>query len=188
MTMSAAALVRRSFRNILVLPRRGLFDTLASEHPQPVILLREADLLPSHDDYLKKINKNDFQPSRVIPVMEGDMWRRLAIVLPVEVNRKTVIPIPFICDTGDPFFMHLGTGAYTELQRLGMIKDVEQTQKYASYKLRGTIYYGDVRIKDPPSYHLGDDYEKGMKGDIRLNLIGLAGMRQLGILNVLGIK
>ena len=145
-------------------------------------LLLASVLLPAHQDFFRVIAKEKFErefggtpPLLTIFTPSGALYR-LTTVLPLEIARNTVIPIPFIVDTGAPNFIYLSTGAVNALREVVVIEDI--TSANAAFRLPGKMYRGDTSVDKPCASVLPPRYEIG---DPRLNLLGLTGVWQLKI-------
>uniref|UniRef100_A0A1X7V2R0 Peptidase A2 domain-containing protein n=1 Tax=Amphimedon queenslandica TaxID=400682 RepID=A0A1X7V2R0_AMPQE len=156
-------------------------------------LLQDEDLPPKHDGYLTLMSWSQFQKEfdeteggpKVTKVMLGGKIRRVTTVLPMQISDGRVIPIPFIIDSGAPGLMYLGTGSLGRLKELNLINNKARTDVYQNtFHLMGTFYnearsafLAQPNVSEFPSEHEG----ASVKGDIRLNLIGLQGMAILKI-------
>ena len=92
----------------------GVWRGLVLEHspypPPAQVVLQEYDLLPASPDYLRPVAKESFEPNGIRRVFFRGELRKLAIVLPLDIGSGMVVPIPFICDSGTPGSVYLGTG------------------------------------------------------------------------------
>ena len=74
--------------------------------------------------------------------------------------------------------MYLGSGCRRVLADLGVLVD---TAIGALYRLKGVMRRGDVRIINPPAWGIPQLHEGSLVvGDIRVNLLGLQGLKELG--------
>jgi hypothetical protein len=161
---------------------RGLMEGEQSVHD---FLVQEQDLMKSDKLFMRFINEQDFlsrfgnNPS-VMEVLtpDGANLRRLGIVLPLHVSNK-VIPIPLILDTGAPESLYLGTGAFRMLGEANLMKDVVGRWPY---RLLGTLRRGEKYIEEPFVDRLPVHYEANIRGDIRLNVLGLSAIKKLDII------
>ena len=148
----------------------------------PEFLLWDIDLPKVDPDYLKVISKVRFfqkfgkcSPFQKVFLPHDKTLRKIAVVLPLHLsNGENVIPIPFIVDTGAPNCMYLGTGAVTRLRDENAIVEVSGLHAYV---LKGKLCRGEQFIENPPASLLPLHYEElSIRGDPRLNLLGLSGI------------
>ena len=112
--------------------------------------------------------------------------RRLAIVLPLQIGSSNVIPIPFIVDTGAPEFMYLGSGAVNELKEVKVVKYITGIH---AFRLLGKLCRGDKSIDQPYASSLPVYFEEAsIRGDHRLNLLGLGTSRWKSFCNAFHTK
>ena len=111
-----------------------------------------------------------------------DEARRVGIVLPLLTGyRDDVIPIPLVLDTSAPDYVYLCRSAVKKLSDLNSIEEVT-TGRY-SYRLIGRLLgTGERYMEHPLALSLPFDFEKYQPDDSRLNLLGLKGAIQLGIM------
>ena len=70
--------------------------------------------------------------------------------------------------------MYLGTGAVTRLRDENVIVEVSGLR---AFLLRGNLSRGELFIENPPASLLPLHYEElSMRGDPRLNVLGLSGL------------
>lgn len=163
---------------------RGIIT--GTDFPVSEFLLHEYDLPPADEDYLKIIEKENFirkfgRGPQLLKVLSPNRasLRRLAIVLPLCIKDNEVIPIPFIVDTGLPEFMCLGSGSVNKLRELEIIKDVNGMH---SFCLMGSLSTGEVTVDQPYASSLPIYFEEAsIRGDPRLNLLGLIGIQHLRV-------
>lgn len=155
----------------------------------PEFLLQDIDLPRVDPDYLQVISKvRFFEKFGECPLLQrvfsppGKTLRRISVVLPLHLNNgQDVIPIPFIIDTGAPDCMYLGTGAVTRLRDENVIAEVSGLH---AFLLRGNLRRGELFIENPPASLLPLHYEElSIRGDPRLNLLGLSGIELLEVIN-----
>ena len=156
----------------------------------PEFLLQAIDLPEAHPDYLQVVSKQHFikrfgeHPplQRVFSPVDRTL-RRIAVVLPLHLrNGSDVIPIPFIIDTGAPCCMYLGTGAVTRLRDAKMISKLPSLH---AFLLRGKLSRGEQFIENPPASLLPLQMEElSIRGDPRLNILGLSGIESLKIISI----
>lgn len=148
------------------------------------VLLHKQDLLPGHPQYLTEVNKKALKVPpkhlRPCPIMIGDELHRIGIVLLLESpeNDMMVIPIPFICDTGAPGLLYLGSGSRSALTKLGRIR---RDRERNIYHIRGKLLYNNNALNNPEKKKLDERFENHLQNDVRVNLLGLEGMRKLQI-------
>ena len=106
--------------------------------------------------------------------------RRIAAVLPLHVSGTGVVPIPFIVDTGTPEVMYLGSGSVAKLKELKLIRDVTGVH---IYRLMGTLFNQEekVSLDQPLASALPIHFEASIRGDPRINLLGLRGIKLLKV-------
>ena len=107
--------------------------------------------------------------------------RRIATVLPLHVSDTGVVPIPFIVDTGTPEVMYLGSGSVAKLRELKLIKDITGV---LSFRLMGTLFNQKemVSLDQPFASALPIHFEEAsIRGDPRINLLGLPGIQLLKV-------
>ena len=108
--------------------------------------------------------------------------RQIATVLPLHASDTGVVPIPFIVDTGAPKVMYLGSGSVAKLKELKLIKDV--TAGVHIYHLLGTLFNQEemASLDQPYVSALPIHFvEASIRGDPRINLLGLPGIRLLKV-------
>ena len=113
--------------------------------------------------------------------------RRTFIVLPFyyvdEVDGiHKVLPIPFIVDSGSIEAIYLGSGAKNKLKKLNCINDrTDKNGRKQYYRLKGTFHNKDKSLDRPVAEDVPDYYEKPLKGDVRINILGAKGMDALDV-------
>ena len=151
------------------------------------ILLTEMDLPPSNPKYLVEMTVEDYNTECGNGDSGNFIWKRyidddlarLGILLPLHTKRGTIIPVPWIIDTGAPMMLYLGKEAFNQLDKL----------HYIGYGIYGSAFTGEIKYKNmtlkkprvellPTRYELLTDG----KGDVRTNVIGMAGLSRLKIL------
>ena len=166
----------------MIRPVSGLMmidHTLADDR----FLLQEIDLFPSNKHFLKKCTIEEFRkqfgmPPKVITNHCGNNNTpfRLNVVLPLHTpeDHGTVVPIPFIIDTGAPYDFHLGTGAIKALHKMRLMKEVEGLRSEVG-RLMGSLCYKDRETVRPIVNKMPIYFELagGIQGDVRVNIIGL---------------
>ena len=161
---------------------------LQGDEPLPhAFLLQEHDLVEMDETFLRITNEHDFQKKfgRIPPVMkvyapDEAQLRRLGIILPLHISSNRVIPLPLILDTGAPESLYFGTGAFQILNEANLIKKVTGV---LPYRLLGTLYRGKKHIEKPLVDCVPIRYEYNMRGDVRLNILGLAALDKLDIIH-----
>ena len=156
-----------------------------SETAVAEILLQEYDLPPKDEGYLTLMNENDYAARYGDPPKLINNGRRLLIVLPLHVvvnGNHQVIPIPFIVDTGSPEAFYLGSGARNILREKQVLFDVVNPNRDLDrYYLRGIFYNQEKSLHHPFAEELPEHYERPLTGDIRINILGLKGMKALNV-------
>ena len=157
----------------------------------PEFLLQE--LPPANDSFMRVVTReiflNDFgecpQPQKVLG--SNEILRRLTIVLALECwhsggdSHGNDVPVPFIIDTGAPEFMYLGSGAVKKLKDVDILED---TAGLYPFRLKGTLCRGSVSCNQPFACVLPlTDEELSIRGDVRLNLLGLTGIEYFKLFN-----
>ena len=171
---TAARVVKRT------LPRQSRRYILESTSPQvsPHFQLERNDLPPEDERYLKPVHRVRKEFSDLTPIVDVPAGHRWAIVLPLEIRDNLVVPIPFIIDTGAPNFMYLGSGCRRVLADLGVLVDIAAG---APYRLKGVMRRGDFSVTNPPAWGVPEPHkENQVVGDVRVNLLGLDGLKALG--------
>ena len=149
--------------------------------------LREYDLPPADQDYFKLISQDEFvrkygKNPKLLKIMGPNKisLRRIAAVLPLHVSGTGVVPIPFIVDTGTPEVMCLGSGSVAKLKELKLIRDVTGVH---IYRLMGTLFNQEekVSLDQPLASALPIHFEASIRGDPRINLLGLRGIKLLKV-------
>jgi hypothetical protein len=148
--------------------------------------LQEIDLPKPDPDFLRVVSKQHFtkkfgekQPLLKIysPVVKS--IRRVVMTLPLHVKGDNIIPIPFIIDTGAPHFAYFGTGA---VMRLRDAMAIVETVGSHPFRLQGRLCRGNLCVENPPVSSLPLQYEEvAVRGDPRLNLLGLPALELLKI-------
>ena len=156
---------------------------LSSTPPQvsPLFQLERDDLPPEDERHLKPVRRDyfsdEFIDSPIVPA-----GRRRAVVLPLHIRDYLVVPIPFVVDSGVPNFMYLGSGCRQVLADLGVLMD--RVLPGAPYWLKGMMRRGEVRVISPLAWFAWSVplQQEGsvVVGDIRVNLLGLNGLKALG--------
>lgn len=182
-----ALLNRLKLRNVSAMKNmviKGCQARIMNIPDRPEFLLQEMDLVNADEDYLKCICEKEFlKKFGVFPSLSAVSFnreiRRLSIILPLYITGNKVIPIPFIVDTGAPDFMYLGTGALRELKKAQVIKDVSGRM---DFRLLGNLVRGERSVEQPYAGILPLQYEEiNVRGDPRLNVLGLAAIGALDI-------
>ena len=159
-----------------------------SETAVAEILLQGTDLLSKNDDYLTLMDQHAYLAKYEHSPKVVYNGRRLLIVLPLHVVvniNPLVIPIPFIIDTGAPEFIYLGSGARKRLREMNLLVDLvdkmnpNHQQNY--YQLLGVFNNREKSLHRPYAEDVPALYERSLKGDIRINILGLKGMDALGV-------
>ena len=161
---------------------------LQGEEPFPHdFLLQEQDLMKMDETFLRITNEQDFQKKfgKIPSVMKvyapnEKQLRRLGIILPLHLPSNSVIPLPLILDTGAPESLYLGTGAFHILEKAELIKKVTGV---LPYRLLGTLHRGKKYIEKPFVDCLPIRYEANIRGDVRLNILGLSALDKLDIIH-----
>ena len=111
------------------------------------IALRKIDFPNLEHDYLTVVSKEWFQGKyglgRVSIISEPsrpNIPRRLAAVLPLELEDGAVIPIPLLLFTGAPGMLYLGSKPLSVLNDMGLIKDATQSGQFP-YRVSGRLSY-----------------------------------------------
>ena len=163
------------------------------------LLLHSHDLPVYNAHYFERLTKEGFQShfgALKLKVEEknapnGGQISRLTVILPLRLKDREnfdFIPIPFIVDTGAPMFAYFGRGAMRKLLHTNAIIRDNDT-----YELQGNLIRGEHQSDDNQIvYELPDGHEvKEIKNkneleyDPRANLLGLPGMKKLGMLNLI---
>ena len=151
------------------------------------ILLHQSDLPPADEDYLRVVDKEHFKNKYgevkrifiydsvpiVDPTTKKRIPKRLAAVLPLEVEKLGVIPIPFILHPGG---LYLGTKPIRILKELNILKDVF-TSRYPYVLWDASLSHGKMKMEKPlyacrvPIPH--ESEETGTYGNICCNILGL---------------
>ena len=170
-------------------PRTFVLDSNSAVQPAE-FLLQSIDLPEAHPDYLQVVSKQHFIKKfgehppllRVFSPVDRTL-RRIAVVLPLHLkNGSDVIPIPFLIDTGSPSCMYLGTGAVIRLRDAKVISEISGLH---AFLLRGKLCRGEQFIEDPPASLLPLQFEElSIRGDPRLNLLGLSGLESLKMISI----
>ena len=171
---TAASVVKRT----LLRHSRHYILILESTSPQvsPHFQLERDDLPPEDERHFKPVRRDEFIDSPIVNVPTGRRW---AVVLPLDIGENMVVPIPFIIATGAPNFMYLGSGCRQVLADLGVLMD--SVSSGAPYWLKGVMCRGEVRVIYPPAWSVPSQHEGSVVvGDIRVNLLGLNGLKALG--------
>ena len=154
-------------------------------------LLQESDLYPTNKLFLSKCNIQEFgsqfgRPSKVKMMHHGtsDKVWRLNIVLPLHTLKDpdTVVPIPFIIDTGAPYDLYLGTGAIQALHEMNLMEVVEG-QRLEVGRLLGNLRHKNKELVKPLIHKIPIVHEVtgGIEGDVRINVIGLPAIIHFGL-------
>lgn len=185
--MSWLVCVKRFLPHVYVSGKLGHVGRRMYVRPPPEFLLQDTDLPRPDPDHLQVVSKGHFiekfgkcPPLQKVysPPVEKTL-RRISVVLPLHLsNGKDVIPIPFIIDTGAPDCMYLGTGAVTRLRDENLI--AELSGGLHPFFLKGKLSRGELFINNPSVSELPLQYEElSIRGDLRLNLLGLLGIELL---------
>ena len=166
--------------------RRTLVDSSLSIGGSPEFLLQEIDLPKPDPDFLRVVSKQHFikkfgekQPLLKVYSPVEKSLRRVVMIFPLHVKEDNIIPIPFIIDTGAPHFAYLGTGAVLMLRDAMAI--VENVGSHP-FRLQGRLCRGNLCIQNPPVSLLPLHYEElAVRGDPRLNLLGLPALELLNV-------
>lgn len=173
--------------------KRSLFD---DGYPSVAdVLLHDLDLPEKSGDYFRLFTPDDFKAKFGVaekikiydPVPKTDghgkkIARKRAIVLPLKVHGgRSVIPAPFVVDTGAPSSVYLGTEAVKLLKDLEVLHDVAGT--VYPYIIEGSLCYGlneihPLFISEVPSQH--ESLASGTLGHICCNILGLEAIELLG--------
>ena len=150
------------------------------------ILLQENDLPPKDEGYLTLMRASKYVERYGDPPKVVYNGRRLLIVLPLYIvdayGIDKVIPIPFIADTGAPHTFYLGTGARDKLREMQVLYDVMDVNSRQNYYRLWGIFYNQKKSSDRPvAVDVPEHYEEELKGDVRINILGLKGMRTLKV-------
>ena len=166
---------------------RGIID-----YPFNDILLHQSDLPPADEDYLRVVDKEHFKKKygdakRIfiydsVPIVDPAtnykerVPKRLAAVLPLEVEKLGVIPIPFILDSGAPGGLYLGTKPIRILKELDILKEVFVTT-YPYVLRNASLSHGKMKMEKPlyacnvPAQH--ESEAMGTYGNVCCNILGL---------------
>ena len=168
--------------------QRGLI-TGADIQVADEFLLQEHDLPPVDQDYFKLISQDEFvgkygKNPHLLKIMGPNeiSLRQIATVLPLHVSGTGVVPIPFIVDTGTPEVMYLGSGSVAKLKELKLIRDV--TAGVHIYCLMGTLFNQEemASLDQPLASALPIHFEEAsVRGDPRINFLGLRGIKLLKV-------
>lgn len=159
-----------------------------SETAVAEILLQGNDLPPEDKNYLTLMSPDEYVERYGDTPEVVDNGRRWLIVLPLHVDVHGidgVIPIPFIVDTGAPEVIYLGSGArniFKEMQVLNNAMALDRLEKI--YRLRGIVRYRGKSLKNPVAEEVPARFEKILKDDVRINLLGIKGINALEVLKL----
>ena len=158
----------------------------SSANNKDMLLLRDVDLLRKDPLFFRTITKGSFFERfsvKLIKINEvgNDKARRVGIVLPLLTGYKDdVIPIPLVLYTGAPDYVYLCRSA---VKKLSDLNSIEEVSGQYSYKLIGRLLgTGERYMEHPLASSLPFDFEKYQPDDSRLNLLGLKGAIELGIM------
>ena len=169
---------------------RGIVDG-----PYEDILLHKLDFPEMQPDFLTMI-KESFQEKygrgKVYEIYSPGgrkAVKRWTGVLPLELDVAVgvVIPLPVIVDCGAPGMLYLGSGPLSILYKMGVLKDVVDTDGMYRYRVCGKISYGDATLSDLYANEVPIMYEgisSDVRGDIRCNILGLEAIKLLRILMI----
>ena len=138
-------------------------------------LLQEHDFLPKNDLFLKELTSADQYPFQdgIYEIRDGVNIHRLASILALHSVKDTIVPIPFIVDTGAPFSFYLGTGAIKTLGQYGLLTKVEGLQGEVG-RLNGDFSFKNKKFREPIVLEVPRVYEdRILLGDVRVSIIGL---------------
>ena len=178
------ALTRHSVRGIIDYPINSYTLSLYD------LLLHKSDLPPNDEDYLRVVHNEYFKKKfgdakRIfiydsIPIVDPEtkshIPKRLAAVLPLEVENLGTIPIPFILYPGAPGGLYLGTKPVQILKNLNILKEVF-TSRYPYILKDATLSHGEMKMQKPlyacsvPLPH--ESTETGTYNEICCNILGL---------------
>ena len=171
---------------------RGIIDYPINSYTSSLndMLLHKSDLPAADEDYLRVVDKEHFnkkygEVKRIfvydsVPVLDPAskkrIPKRLVAVLPLEVEKLGVIPVPFILDPGAPGGLYLGTKAVRILKELNILMDVfttrypfllrDASQSHGKMKMEKPLYACRV----PRPY---ESEETGTCGNVCCNILGL---------------
>ena len=118
---------------------RGIIDYPINSYTD---ILHKSDLPPADKDFLRVVDKEYFKNKYgeakriyiygsgpiVDPITKKRIPKRLAAVLPLQVEKLGIIPIPFFLDYGAPGGLYLGTTPVRILKELNILKEVFTTR------------------------------------------------------------
>ena len=171
----------RSLMNVVKFPRRNMLDipTVRSE-----ISLCRSDLHPKHWIHVQVMNKEKFLdlyklewPLFVVKDRISGILLRLLTIVPKE---DEILPFPFVVDNGALGTMCLGTKMKKTLEELNVLHEVASFQ--GPYGVRGTFTWKERTLADPVVNLLPSHHEIDGEDDIRVNILGLEAIAQLGLL------
>ena len=149
----------------------------------PDIFIQHFDLPKQNVQHFTEVSKESFhKQERCYDISRGGQLSRIAIDLALENTGSTVVPIPFICDTGASC-MYLGTGAMKILEDMGRITTVEDFVHGFNYRLKGKLCTANYCAENLLVAKLPEEKESvAIKEDFKANILGLQGMRKLGLI------
>ena len=178
-------------------PARGFLSRTGSKLD---LLLKENDLPSNRPEYFQFVSKEDyyrnFSVDEMIKIYEkgarntGDdddycRIKQYAMVMPL-VSGLQMIPIPFIIDTGAPYFIYLCTLAIHQLHVLNVI---EEGHGLYPYQLIGNLLGpSDRKLENPQVDFLPLQYKNHTPNDLRLNLLGIKAIHAFWRMKPLPIK
>ena len=173
----------RSLMNVAKLPRRNLLD-IPTVRPEIF-----SDFLHPAKDWIhvQVMNKEKFLdlhklewPLFVVKDQISGTLLRLLTIVPFMIKEDEILPFPFVVDTGAPGTMYLGRKMKKTLEELNVLHEVASFQ--GTYGVRGTFTWKERTLADPVVNLLPSHHEIDREDDIRVNILGLEAIAQLGLL------
>ena len=172
---------------------RGIIDYPINSYTSSLndILLHKSDLPPADEDFLRVVDKEYFKNKYgeakriyiyggsgpiVDPITKKRIPKRLAAVLPLQVEKLGTIPIPFMLVPGAPGGLYLGTTPVRILKELNILKEVFTT-RYPFVLRDASLSHGKMKMAMPlyacrvPSSH--ESEETGTYGSVCCNILGM---------------
>lgn len=174
----------RRLMKVAKLPRRNLLDIPTV---RPEILLCRSNLHPKEWIHVQVMNKEKFLdlyklewPLFVVKDGISGTLLRLLTIVPFMIKEDEILPFPFVVNTGAPGTMYLGRKMKKTLEELNVLYEVASF--YGPYGIRGTFTWKERTLADPVVNLLPNNHEIDGEDDIRVNILGLEAIGQLGLL------
>ena len=174
----------RSLMNVAKFPRRNLLEvpTVRSE-----ILVCRSYLHPKDWIHVQVMNKEEFLdlyksewPLFVVKDRVSGIMLRLLSIVPFMIKEDEILPFPFVVDTGASGTMYLGRKMKKTLEELNVLHEVASFQ--GPYGVHGTFTWKERTLANPVVNLLPSHHEIDGEDDIRVNILGLEAIAQLGLL------